>query len=181
MNDSQRPQWLLKAVCWKVNDKVIAIASLMMCIAAASENILTMVLGGFLGIIAGVFTTTIEEFISMSNDYDIEIAEMERDLQRNIDEEEKMSSPFKIALALAFVFSIGVMLPLLAAYFRWEYKMRMVAIIGVSSLALLLFGGEGARLEKISVRKSCMKVLIGGWVTMAVTFGLTQLFSFIER
>ncbi|TKY45933.1 Vacuolar iron transporter-like 4 [Spatholobus suberectus] len=86
-------------------------------IGAANENILAMVLGGFSRIIAGVFITAIGEFISMSNEYDIEIAKMERDLKRNVDEEKKILSPLKIALA--FAFSIGATLPLLGAYFIW--------------------------------------------------------------
>ncbi|TKY71282.1 Vacuolar iron transporter-like 2 [Spatholobus suberectus] len=78
MNDSQRPQWLRKSV-WKANDGVIVITSLMVGIGAANENILSMILGGFSGIVAGVFITAIGEFISMSNEYDVEITGMERD------------------------------------------------------------------------------------------------------
>ncbi|KAJ1395892.1 Ccc1 family [Sesbania bispinosa] len=59
--------------------------------------------------------------------------------------------------------------------FTRNHKIRMGVVAAVASLALLVFGGVGAVLGKTPVRRSCVRVLIGGWMAMAITFGLTKL------
>ncbi|KAJ1402286.1 Ccc1 family [Sesbania bispinosa] len=56
-----------------------------------------------------------------------------------------------------------------------NHKIRMGVVAAVASLALLVFGGVGAVIGKTPVRRSCVRVLIGGWMAMAITFGLTKL------
>ncbi|TKY55176.1 Vacuolar iron transporter-like 4 [Spatholobus suberectus] len=105
---------------------------------------------------------TIREFISMSNDYDTKIAKIEKDIERNNDEEKKVSSLFKIALALEI--SAGAMLPLLATYFQWKYKIWMTLVVGVSSMAMLLLGGwvRSYAWKNSSDKVLCERVLIEG-------------------
>ncbi|GFY89177.1 vacuolar iron transporter (VIT) family protein [Actinidia rufa] len=43
--------------------------------------------------------------------------------------------------------------------------------------ALVLFGGVGAVLGRTRVVKSGTRVVFGGWMAMAITFGLTKLFG----
>jgi len=64
---------------------------------------------------------------------------------------------------------------MLAAGFIRSHKIRIGVIGAAVSLALLVFGGVGAVLGKTPVMKSCFRVLIGGWIAMAITFGLTKL------
>lgn len=47
-------------------------------------------------------------------------------------------------------------------------------VISVVTLALVLFGAVGAVLEQTPAVISCARLLIGGWIAMAVTFGLTK-------
>ncbi|RYR35625.1 hypothetical protein Ahy_A10g050759 isoform C [Arachis hypogaea] len=72
-------------------------------------------------------------------------------------------------------YDIGALVPLLAAAFIKDYKVRLAVVVAVVSLALLVFGGVGAVLGKAPFVKSSLRVLIGGWLAMAVTFGLTKL------
>jgi len=51
----------------------------------------------------------------------------------------------------------------------------MGVVAAAVSLALLVFGGVGAVLGKTPVTRSCLRVLVGGWMAMAITFGLTKL------
>ncbi|RZB78921.1 Vacuolar iron transporter-like 4 [Glycine soja] len=181
---SQRAQWLRAAVLG-ANDGLVSVASLMIGIGAVKENITAMLLAGFAGLIAGACSMAIGEFVSVYTQYDIEIAQIKRDKENNniggvgeeLAQREKLPNPFQAALASALAFSVGAVIPLLAAAFIRNYKIRLVVVAVVATLTLLLFGGVGAVLGKTLVRKSCIRVLIGGWMAMSITFGLTKLFG----
>jgi len=65
--------------------------------------------------------------------------------------------------------------PLLGAAFVKDYVVRVGVVIGVVSFALLGFGWLGAVLGKAPAVKSSLRVLVGGWLAMGLTFGLTKL------
>lgn len=186
---SQRAQWLRAAVLG-ANDGLVSVASLMMGVGAVKEDITAMLLAGFAGLVAGACSMAIGEFVSVYTQYDIEMAQIKRQRREsstsnnnynnnNDDEEarqrEKLPNPFQAALASALAFSVGALVPLLAAVFIRDHKIRLGVVVAVASLALLVFGGVGAVLGKTPVRMSCLRVLIGGWMAMAITFGLTKL------
>ncbi|XP_043719449.1 vacuolar iron transporter homolog 4-like [Telopea speciosissima] len=91
--------------------------------------------------------------------------------------------------AIAVGFYIGVTMPLLAAWFIWEFiKVRLGLVAGLSSIALLVFGGVEALLGRGSCRADrmgrrqllyCVRVLFSGWFTFAIIFGLTKLIGSI--
>ena len=64
---------------------------------------------------------------------------------------------------------------MLAAVFIRSHKVRMGVVAAAVSVASLMFGGAGAVLGKTPVTRSCIRVLVGGWMAMAITFGLTKL------
>ncbi|KAI4296310.1 hypothetical protein L6164_036278 [Bauhinia variegata] len=180
---SQRAQWLRAAVLG-ANDGLVTVASLMMGVGAVKEDIGAMLIAGFAGLVAGACSMAIGEFVSVYTQYDIEMAQIKRQREVNNanngerekeDEKEKLPNPFQAALASAIAFSIGAMVPLLGAVFIKEHKIRLVIIVAVATLALLVFGVVGAVLGKTPIRRSCVRVLIGGWMAMAITFGLTKL------
>ncbi|KAJ1419918.1 Ccc1 family [Sesbania bispinosa] len=181
---SQRAQWLRAAVLG-ANDGLVSVASLMMGVGAVKENINAMLVAGLAGLIAGACSMAIGEFVSVYTQYDIEIAQIERvnNVAAGIMSEEaqrvkqKLPNPLQAALASALAFSVGALLPLLAAAFIRDYKIRLVVVASVASLALLVFGGVGAVLGKTPLGKPCLRVLIGGWIAMAITFGLTKSFG----
>ena len=51
-------------------------------------------------------------------------------------------------------------------------------IIAVVSFALLMFGGLGFFLGKASIVKYSLRVLMGSWMAIRVTYGLTKLVGF---
>ncbi|KAK2383603.1 hypothetical protein P8452_38701 [Trifolium repens] len=179
----QRAQWL-RAAMLGANDGLITVASLMIGIGAIKEDISVMLLAGFAGLIAGACSMAIGEFVSVYTQYDIEIAQIKREREieianNNNDEEsnekEKLPNPFQAALASALAFSIGALMPLLAAAFIKNHNIRMGVVAAVVSFALLVFGSVGALIGKTPVMRSCVRVLIGGWMAMAITFGFTKL------
>ncbi|KAK6127539.1 hypothetical protein DH2020_038697 [Rehmannia glutinosa] len=50
---------------------------------------------------------------------------------------------------------------------------RVVVIVVVTSIALAVFGSRGPA-WRFAVRASAVRVLVGGWISMAVTYGLLK-------
>ncbi|KAL2254385.1 vacuolar iron transporter homolog 4-like [Sesamum indicum] len=184
---SQRSQWLRAAVLG-ANDGLVSVASLMMGVGAFKGDATAMILTGFAGLFAGACSMAIGEFVSVYSQLDIEVEQMKRekrstavthigvvDYEQNVEENEKLPNPLQAALASALAFSSGAIVPLLAAGFISEYKVRVGVVVAATTLALAAFGGIGAVLGRSGVVRSCGRVVVGGWMAMAITFGLTKL------
>lgn len=178
---SQRAQWLRAAVLG-ATDGLVSVASLMMGVGAVKNDVAVMILTGFAGLVAGACSMAIGEFVSVYSQLDIEVAQMKRDKrmldnEKNDEESEKeqLPNPLQAAFASALAFALGAIVPLLAAAFIGDHKVRLIVVIAAVTFALLVFGGVGAMLGKTPAFKSCARLLIGGWIAMAITFGLTKL------
>ncbi|PON63877.1 Ccc1-like protein [Parasponia andersonii] len=170
-----RAQWLRAAVLG-ANDGLLSTASLMMGVGAIRTDVKTMILTGIAGMIAGACSMAIGEFVSVYSQYDIEVAQMDRDGNRdNKKKMEKLPSPWRAAGASAVAFGVGAIVPLLGAAFVRDYKVRLGVVVAVVSLALFGFGALAAVLGKAHPVKSSLRVLLGGWLAMGLTFGLTKL------
>lgn len=178
---SKRAQWL-RAALLGANDGLVSITSLILGVGAVHEDIKTMLLAGFAGLIAGACSMGIGEFVSVYTQFDIMVAQMKRENKINTTfvEEEKqlLPNPFQAAIASAIAFSFGAIVPLFGAALVRDYKIRLLVVVGMASFALLVFGGVGAILGKTSVKISCVRVVVGGWMAMAITFGLTKLVGY---
>lgn len=173
---SQRSQWLRAAVLG-ANDGLVSTASLMMGIGAVKEDVKLMFLTGFAGLVAGACSMAIGEFVSVYSQLEIELAQIKREREMKNTEEnnkEELPNPVKAALASALAFTVGAMVPLLAAAFIGDHKIRLAAVVAAVSLALVGFGGVGAVLGGAPVLRSAARVLLGGCMAMAITFGLTK-------
>ncbi|KAJ8531257.1 hypothetical protein K7X08_026691 [Anisodus acutangulus] len=184
---TKRSQWLRAAVLG-ANDGLVSTASLMMGVGAVKKDIKVMILTGFAGLVAGACSMAIGEFVSVYSQLDIEVAQMKREKRRNnankiegkgggVDEDEKenLPNPAQAAAASALAFSVGAIVPLLAASFIRDYKVRIGAVVAAVTIALMVFGWLGAVLGKAPALKSSARVLFGGWLAMAITYGLTKL------
>lgn len=183
---SKRSQWLRAAVLG-ANDGLVSTASLMMGVGSVKQDLKAMILTGFAGLVAGACSMAIGEFVSVYSQLDIELAQMKRDKEGAADgqmdkggdgdngEEECLPNPLQAASASALSFSVGAMVPLLAASFIRSYRARLGAVIAAVTVALVAFGWIGAVLGKAPILRSSLRVLIGGWLAMAITFGLTKL------
>lgn len=179
---SRRGQWL-RAAMLGANDGLVTVASLMMGVGSVKKDVKAMLLAGFAGLVAGACSMAIGEFVSVYTQYDIEMSQMKRELKtgsgRETEEEgfekEKLPNPAHAAMASALAFSVGAVAPLLAAAFIREHTVRLAMVGVVASVALLVFGATGAVLGRTPVVRSCARVLVGGWMAMAITFGLTKL------
>ncbi|GAB4845133.1 Vacuolar iron transporter 1 [Ancistrocladus abbreviatus] len=183
-NYSKRAQWLRAAILG-ANDGLVSTASLMMGVGAVKSDVKAMILTGFAGLVAGACSMAIGEYVSVYSQVDIEMAQMKRERRKgenalNSDNEtmaenERLPNPLQAAGASALAFATGAIVPLLAASFIKEYKVRIGVVVAVVSLVLVVFGWLGALLGKAPALRSSLRVLLGGWAAMAVTFGLTRL------
>ncbi|KAJ0700428.1 putative Ccc1 family protein [Helianthus annuus] len=143
----------------------------MMGIGAVKQDVRAMILTGFAGLVAGACSMGIGEFVSVYSQRDVEVAQMKRD---NRTEMEALPNPIQAALASAVAFMLGAMMPLLSAAFVVDHKVRLGVVVATMSLALVVFGWVGAFLGRTPVVKSCFRIVVGGWMAMAITFGLTK-------
>lgn len=178
---SRRAQWLRAAVLG-ANDGLLSTASLMMGVGAVRSDAKTMILSGVAGLLAGSCSMALGEFVSVYSQYDIEMAQLKRELRANnitkveFDERKKgLPSPTQAAMASALSFAAGALVPLLAAAFIKSYQLRVAIVVVTVSIALLGFGGLGAYLGNAHLVTSSLRVLVGGLLAIGITYGLTRL------
>ncbi|RZR84320.1 hypothetical protein BHM03_00011111 [Ensete ventricosum] len=167
-----RAQWL-RAVVLGANDGLVSVASLMLGVGAVGHSAKAMLVSGLAGLVAGACSMAIGEFVSVYAQYDIEVAERERRRQdggKEEEEEANLPNPLLAAAASALAFSLGAVLPLLAGGFIRSWGVRVGVVCAVSSLGLAGFGAAGAVLGGANVLNSALRVLIGGWLAMLVTY-----------
>ena len=167
---TKRGQWLRAAILG-ANDGLLSTASLMIGVGAVRNEVKIMILSGVAGLVAGACSMAIGELVSVYSQYNIEMAQMKREvITKNMKveeldvENEKLPNPWHAIGASALSFAVGALVPLLGAAFIQYYAVRVAVIIGVVSCALLVFGGLGAFLGKAPVVKSSLRVLGVGWL-----------------
>jgi vacuolar iron transporter family protein len=175
-NISQRAQWLRAAILG-ANDGLVSTSSLMMGVGAVKSDSKAMLLSGFAGLIAGAMSMAIGEFVSVSSQLDAELAQLKRDQRADEADRAGLPSPIQAAVASALAFATGATVPLLAAGFIANYKIRIIAVAVVATMALLVFGCLGAVLGRAAVPRAAARVVVGGWAAMGLTFGLMKLFG----
>ncbi|KAK7400269.1 hypothetical protein VNO78_11473 [Psophocarpus tetragonolobus] len=179
----QRAQWLRAAVLG-ANDGLVSVSSLMIGVGAVKKDSKAMLVAGFAGLVAGACGMAIGEFVAVNTQYEVEIGQIKRDMDMSVGgendlemEKEKrtLPNPLQATLASAVSFSIGALVPLLSASFIENYRIRLIVVVAMTSFALGVFGMVVAQLGKTHQIKSCVRFLLGGWIAMAITFGLTKL------
>ncbi|NMO89429.1 VIT family protein [Actinomycetospora sp. TBRC 11914] len=119
----------------------------------------------------GLSPETAEQVARELTDHDAFAAHVEAEL--GIDPEE-LSSPWQAAGASALAFTLGGILPMLAILLPpagWRVPVTFVAVL----VALGLAGWISATLGGSSVRKAVLRVVIGGALGLAVTYGIGSL------
>ncbi|XP_021761010.1 vacuolar iron transporter homolog 4-like [Chenopodium quinoa] len=172
---TKRAQWLRAAVLG-ANDGLITTASLMMGVGAVKQDVKAMILTGFAGLVAAACSMAIGEYVSVYSQVDIELAQRKREKkEKDEEEEESLPSPIQAAFASALAVAVGAVVPLLAALSVKNHKVRLGVVPAAVTVALVVFGWLGAYLGKAPILRASLRVLLGGWFAMGITFGLTKL------
>jgi VIT1/CCC1 family predicted Fe2+/Mn2+ transporter len=97
------------------------------------------------------------------------------DAELHIDPDD-LASPFQAAAASAASFTVGALLPLIAILLPpdpWRVPVTIVAVL----IALGLAGAVSARIGESNVRRAVLRVVIGGAIGLAFTWGVGHLFG----
>ncbi|WP_282782112.1 MULTISPECIES: VIT family protein [unclassified Nocardia] len=103
--------------------------------------------------------------------HDAFAAHAEAELRLDPDE---LTNPWQAALSSAVAFTVGALLPLLAILLppvSWRIPVTFAAVV----VALAITGSVSARLGGGNPRRAVLRVVIGGALAMAVTYGIGQL------
>ncbi|XP_057803266.1 vacuolar iron transporter homolog 4-like [Salvia miltiorrhiza] len=165
---SLRAQWLQAAVLG-ANDGFVSVASLMMGVGVVKDEVRVVILTFLAGIFASACSMAIGELVYASSQLEVVIAQMKRDGSAN---------PFQPALQSCFAFSVGAFAPILVAAYITEYSVRLaVVMVGATTVGLLATGCLGTALSRSQVGSSCVRVLVGGWMAMAIAVCFSKLLA----
>ena len=89
---------------------------------------------------------------------------------------EDLTSPGQAAVASAIAFTLGALLPLVAILLP-PLHLRVPVTAAVVLAALALAGATSARIGRSSVRLAVARIVLGGSVGLALTYGIGQLFG----
>ncbi|WP_405216081.1 VIT family protein [Agrococcus sp. Ld7] len=97
------------------------------------------------------------------------------DVEYRLDPDD-LNNPWAAAAASGFSFTLGALVPLLAALFSPAAWMPWPIIVA-TIVALLLTGGVSARIGGSGKRRGMLRVLIGGIIALAATWWIGSLFN----
>jgi VIT1/CCC1 family predicted Fe2+/Mn2+ transporter len=95
------------------------------------------------------------------------------DIELGIDPDE-LTNPWHAAISSAIAFTVGALLPMLAILLPPPHARIPITFVGVL-LALALTGWMSARLGGADPGRATKRVLIGGALAMAITYGIGRL------
>lgn len=116
----------------------------------------------------GLSRSTADQVAEELTDHDALAAHLSAEL--DIDEED-VANPWQAAASSALSFTIGGLLPLAAILLPplgWRVPITFVAVL----LALALTGAVGAKIGGARVGRAIVRVVIGGAIALAATFGI---------
>ncbi|KAH7620775.1 hypothetical protein Ndes2526B_g04697 [Nannochloris sp. 'desiccata'] len=90
---------------------------------------------------------------------------------------DKLANPLQAAVVSALCFSFGAAIPLLSAIFISDQTYRLIAVALSTTAGLLVFGILGAYLGGAGLLKGGMRVILGGWLALGVSYGVGQAFN----
>ena len=94
-------------------------------------------------------------------------------------DEQRLARPLQAAWASALSFSVGAVLPLLAAALLPE-SLRIVGVVAVTLIALAVLGDLGARLGGAPRGRATLRVVVWGALALAVTAAVGALVGTIS-
>lgn len=121
----------------------------------------------------GLSKKTARKVAEELTEHDVIKAHLEAELK--IDEED-LSSPTHAAVASAISFTVGALIPLVAVLIA-SANLRVGVTFMAVVIALFITGYLSATVGGASRRKAVLRVVIGGALAMAVTYGVGHLFG----
>ena len=121
----------------------------------------------------GLQAATAAQVARELTDNDALAAHLDAELHLDPDD---MANPWQAAAASALSFTLGAALPLLAILLpppQWRVPVTVIAVL----LALALTGALSARIGGSPARLAVIRVVVGGAIGLAITYGIGHLFG----
>lgn len=171
---SPRGQWLRAAVLG-ANDGLVFVACIMMGIGDVKDVKVKFLLG-LANVVACAISITVREYVSVCSQLDLELAQMKRDKSIGRNQEEKqLSNPLLVATSASISFSLGAITPLIVGTFILDHDVKLGVMVAGVSMGLVGFGWTWSVIGGSPLLKSCFRVLLGGLIAFAITYGQATL------
>ena len=121
----------------------------------------------------GLTPTTARQVATELTAHNALAAHLDAELHLNPDD---FANPWQAAAASALSFSVGALLPLLAILLpapHWRVPITVIAVL----IALAVTGALSARIGGSPIRLAVQRVVIGGALGLAITYGIGHLFG----
>eukprot|EP00878_Enallax_costatus_P003298 GHUV01003503.1.p1 GENE.GHUV01003503.1~~GHUV01003503.1.p1 ORF type:complete len:252 (+),score=46.60 GHUV01003503.1:331-1086(+) len=90
---------------------------------------------------------------------------------------DELANPVQACVTSATAFSMGAAVPILAGAFIAEALPRIISVAAAATVALITFGALGAGLGGAALWKGALRVLVGGWLAMGITYAIGMAFD----
>lgn len=170
----------LRAGVLGANDGIVSIAATVLGVVAATSNMSAILIAAVAALVAGAMSMAVGEYVSVSSQRDAEKVAQARARAAGVDEatitaEMHLTNPSHAAIASFFAFLAGGLVPSLVVLAPWWGDRRDVATIIAVVIALVMTGIASARFAGAPVGRAVGRVVLGGLVAMAVTYGIGSL------
>ncbi len=162
-----RLNWLRAAVLG-ANDGLVSVSSVVVGVAGAANSTRFILTAGIAALVAGALSMAVGEYVSVSAQRDAE----------KISGAQILTNPWHAASASMLAFLSGGVIPLIVIILL-PLSVRIPLTFFAVFIALIVIGVLSARAGKADTMKAAIRVVIGGILAMAVTFGIGKLFGVI--
>lgn len=163
----------LRAAVLGANDGIVSTAAIIMGIQGASGEIGPIFTAGLAALVAGATSMAVGEYVSVSSQSDAEKAAQKRGDKPS---DEHIVSPWHAAIASFGAFAVGGLIPFIAALLSPDNTRVLVTGVAVL-IALGLTGYLSATVGQASRKRAIARVVIGGFLAMAITYVVGLLFG----
>lgn len=170
----------LRAGVLGANDGIVSIAATVLGVVAATTNTTAILIAAVAALVAGAMSMAAGEYVSVSSQRDAEVVARKHAAANGVDAatieaEMHLTNPVHAAVASFFAFLVGGLVPSLVVLAPWWGARRDVATFVAVLVALAATGWLSARFAGAPAGPAIRRVVIGGSIAMAVTYGIGSL------
>jgi len=165
----------LRAAVLGANDGIVSTSSVVMGVAGAGVANAGIFTAGLAALVAGALSMAVGEYVSVASQKDAERAHFNTHHKGN-DEEHEYTSPMQAAVASLVAFTAGGLIPFVAVIVAHD-DYKIVVTVAAVIISLILTGYLSAKAGGAPRIKAITRIVVGGSVAMAVTYGIGSAFG----
>lgn len=175
---SRRAQWL-RGVVLGGNEGLVSSTIFILVMGLVIRKTKDLMVVGSLGLVSGALVMAVAEYVSVYTQVDIVASQKARDERNGRNGQIAAApSPAQIAVAASVAYLVGGAVPILTALVVGDIKIRVYAAAISALLAMLVVGNIGAMLGKAPLIRSCVRVVMGGWIEIGIIVAKLKLIDY---